>query len=169
MPSRQQSISRNTSHAFPPGDVQSTEDIALAVIDAHRRWWTLQLEAMEEALAENVQHSRSLIENSSSRADAFAQWSDLYEKRSRRYADLTSGGMEIAAQAFVQINQLVEQLFSSYVDLALRESIRQSAAAEQEGFPDRRVAARIISFPDRRKAAGTVGHAENNTRRRKVA
>lgn len=169
MPSRQQSISRKSSGNVPLGDAQSTEDIALAVIEAHQRWWALQLQAMEEALAENVQHSRSLIENSSPTTDAFTQWSDLYEKKSRRYANLTSAGLEIAAQAFAQINQLMEQLFSSYVDLALRESIRQSAATEQEGITDRRVAARIISFPDRRKDSGTAGHAENNARKRKVA
>lgn len=163
MPSRQHSISHNSPEDFPESNTQYTESIALAMIDACQHWWALQLEAMEKALSENVQHSRSLIEHAAATTDVLAQWSDLVENKNRRYADLTSSGLEIATQTFTQIKQLMDPRILSFTSPTLPETTRQSVSVE------RRVSAQVISFPDRRKASGMAGHSQSSARKRKAA
>ncbi|MBI2307819.1 MAG: hypothetical protein HYU78_11020 [Rhodocyclales bacterium] len=180
MPSRQPSLShsRQKSRAAGADEAQTTESLALAVIDANQRWWALQIEAMHAALAENTQQAKTMLENASKTADTFAQWPSLYGEKTRRYTDLTRIGTEIAAQMFTQLNQLMGQLFSaSLAGVAGLEAGAEAPGETAEDFIERRVAARIISFPDRRKssqqqiesAEGAEKSQTQFTRRRKSA
>lgn len=158
MPHRQPSQPRSQSRSQPQSRAPSTDDtptsenLALAVIEANQRWWALQIEAMQAALAENTQQSKTMLENASKTADTLVQWPQFYGAKARRYTDLTRIGMEIATQTFAQLNQLLEQLFSaSLTGVAGLEAGAGGGSGEEEAFIERRVAARIISFPERRK------------------
>lgn len=166
MPHRQSSPSRS---APPPraGENESAEDLALAVIEANQRWWVLQIEAMQAALAENTQQSKAMFENASKTTDAFVQWPQFYEGKARRYTDLTRSGLDIATQMFAQINQLMEQWLSASLT-GLRGTTGfetdPEACGEASGeVIERRVAARIISFPDRRKSSQQQAKSATST------
>ncbi|HEX5801917.1 MAG TPA: hypothetical protein VFY24_02750 [Azospira sp.] len=145
----------------------------LVLVDANYRWWALQIDALESALAENNAQMRKMIESAAKTADIFSQWSNLYASKSRRSADLGSDGLDLATQTIAQTRQLLERLLASYAATALPES-DASGAPVADGFIERRVTAKIISFPDRRKAAEQAGAATQeparlHTRRRKIA
>lgn len=164
MPHRQSSPSRSArkpSTADNTGEskaqTQTAEELALAVIEANQRWWALQIEAMQAALAENTQQSKAMLENASKTSDSLAQWPQFYEGKLRRYTDLTRSGLDIATQMFAQLNQLMGQLFSvSLTGLTGTTGFETGPeiAGETSGeVTERRVAAHIISFPDRRKSS----------------
>lgn len=163
MPHRQPSQPRSQSRSQPQSRTPSTDDtptsenLALAVIEANQRWWALQIEALQAALAENTQQSKTMLENASKTADTLGQWPQFYGAKARRYTDLTRTGMEIATQTFAQLNQLMGQLFSASLTgvAGLEAGAGSGGEAEdgEEGFIERRVAARIISFPERRKSS----------------
>lgn len=172
MPS-QKSTTRRTSGQTIPEANQSFENLALVLVDANYRWWALQIEAIESALAENNAQMRKMIESAAKTADIFTQWSNLYASKTQRSADLSSDGLDLATQTFAQTNQLLERLFASYAAMALPES-DASGVPFAEDFIERRVTAKIISFPDRRKASELAGAAtqeamRQHARRRKVA
>lgn len=154
MPNRQHPPSRRPSL---PADADATcrpEDLALAVIEANRRWWALQIEAMEAALAENTQQAKTTLENAATGGDALAGWPQLYERKLQRYSALTHNGFELAAHSIRQLNQLTAQLLTS--SLAGFAPPAAAAGADDpaaEAFVERRVAARVIAFADRRRTA----------------
>lgn len=170
MPNRQPPPSRRPP---PPADADATrrpEDLALAVIEANRRWCALQIEALEAALAESTQQAKTTLENAATGGDAFAGWPQLYERSLQRYSALTRDSLELAAQTIGQLNQLMAQWLSSPL-AGFAAPAAGTGEAPAEDFVERRVAARVIAFPDRRRSApGSEATAVHRTgARRKIA
>lgn len=162
MPHRQSSRPPNPAEVEPG---HASEAIAQTMIEANQRWLALQLEVMEAALADNARHSKALLGQGTAPADAFAAWPRLYADAMRRHNELTKSGLELATQTFVQVNRLLGQMLAA--SLAGLGNMTAAEREAEEGFVERRVAARIINFPDRRQAAPTAGgHAG---RQRKAA
>lgn len=158
MPNRQHSITSRTSLKTSTDKALTAEIPALAVIESNQRWWALQIEAMEAALAENTEQSRAMLENVSTTAETLSQWPNLYQINVQRYTDLTRIGLELTAQTIVQLNDLMREfLSSSLAGTPVQKNDQRRDAATPEDFGERRVSARVIFFPDRRKSAESSG------------
>lgn len=171
MPHRQPFPSSSTSKPYATDNAganqtQTAENLALAVIEANQHWWTLQIEAMQAALAENTLHSKTMLENASKTTDTIVQWPEFYEEKARRYTELMRSELEIATQMFAQFNQLMEQLFSaSLIGLAGLKSGAEAYGETSGEGTERRIAARVISFPDRRQSSQQQTESTKSTAR----
>lgn len=132
----------------------TTQNISGIALDASRRFYLLQIEAAEQALHENTQHLRGLLQNSTGLAQMLAQWPDLLQSKFQRYADLTRDCFNIASETITEMNRLSGKTVGSATETV------ETAANEVANFVERRVSSQLINFPDRRKASSPQALAQ---------
>lgn len=125
--------------------------MAMVLAESQKRLQIEQIEATLEAVSENSRYCSSVIEQMMNGSGLLAQWSELCNRKARRYNDFAYACIDIMSQSASAMSRLGSPSVT-------RDSGSFQGANSRSSAPvrERRVSAKIISFPDRRIASGSV-------------
>ena len=127
--------------------VDVVKNIAIAVAEANKHFYTLQIEAAQAVFEKNTTQLKSRLNKSGHGATELEQWSAFSLGRMQKFAELSGAWIESTSQTISQMNELLRLPFETPGKLDA-----ETAEQEAETTEDRRVSAKMIAFPERRAA-----------------
>jgi len=133
-----------------PGDftresVETLKQLAIVMVEANKRLYTLQIEAAHAGFAENSRQFKSLLNSAAETSAALEQWSALFQEKAGRFVVIGREWVEIVARTIDEMSELLRQSLSPSSTIGQRTGKR-----DVEVPVERRVSASVIFFPDRR-------------------
>jgi len=147
--------------------VDVVKNLAIAMAEANRHFYTLQIEAAQAAFETNTAQLKSRLKKSGHGAPELEQWSAFSLGRMQKFAELSGSWIENTSQTISEMNELLRLPFA-----AAGKFDAETADQDAETPEDRRVSAKMIAFPERRAAfmAKTAGKNTHMTaKKRKTA
>lgn len=137
--------------------VDVMKNLAIAMAEANKHFYSLQIEAAQAAFEKNTTQLKSRLKKTGHGATELEQWSVFSLGRMQKFAELSGTWIKSTSQTISEMNELLRLPFAASGKLHA-----ETADQEEEAAEDRRVSAKMITFPERR-AAFMAKTASKNT------
>lgn len=149
--------------------VDVVKNLAIAMAEANRHFYTLQIEAAQAAFEKNTTQLKSRLKKTGHGSTELELWSAFSLGRMQKLAELSVSWIESSSRTISEMNELMRLPFS------LSGNLDYEMTGQEAETPDeRRVSAKMIAFPERRAAfmaktssKNTLAHA--TAKKRKTA
>lgn len=148
-----------TGFGITPELVEMTRQLPVTLLEYSQTLWALQFDTTASMVSEMTRQLKYWLNSAAYSGDALSRRPGVYQPGMQKFGEISRGWFDAAAQASVEMNQLLWQALS-----ASRALTGESLAT----YPgqERRKLAQVIPFADRRRSLGqsrmVAGAGETN-------
>lgn len=148
MPMPQPKSSDQHSDPSRQETIESPRHMATILTEANRSIYTLQMEALNEAIKEHSAQLNTWLQSATKSTHLLAEWNQMLRSRGEKFNKLTHDCLAVTSQTAVELQQLIGKSI-----IASPPQAAPTATSMSLPFLEKRDRNIVLSFPDRRIAA----------------